>query len=129
MPPYLIKRIEDLPEFQIDWEAEDDEQAKSKANALAQRKEDVAYLYAFEDWSVPRGWQFPESLRYGGVEPRDGDEGRKLDWIQYELLSSANDFAKAQRAMFGVTAEEVEAASKSFRAAGGVLERLKKIFT
>jgi len=90
--------------------ADDPEMQRAMAN-------DFPLLYAFDELSVPEGWQLPEAFSYAGVQPRDGKSGRKLDYIEYVLLATESDNTQIQRAMFGdVTEEDIQAAAETFPA-------------
>jgi hypothetical protein len=71
---------------------------------------------ALPEVAVPNEWTFPEALRRVGIEPRTGDDGRRLDYIEYELLRSAQDVKAVQDVMYGPLGEqEVEAAVATFQ--------------
>jgi hypothetical protein len=81
---------------------------------------ETAWLMALPDVRVPEGWTFPAALRYAGVQPREGAEGLKLDYIEYELLRSSKDLQVVQAAMYeSITESEVQAAESTFRPDAG----------
>ena len=115
VPVLALADLDDLPEYKV---ADDDtaEDVKGKLEAVAQAKADTGYLAGFADTVVPDDWQFPGWALSQGLKPREGADGRKLDYIRYELLRQADDVRKAQRAMLGqLTPEEVGSAVKKFR--------------
>lgn len=96
-----------------------DGEKKEIAIALAEqerRQREVAWLIAFEGLAVPEEWQFPDGLRYVGIEPRAGEKGRLLDYIEFGLLQTSADVSKVQTVMYdsAVTEEEIEAAEAVF---------------
>jgi hypothetical protein len=84
--------------------------------AREQKQRETAWLIGFQGLAVPEDWQFPEGLRYAGIEPRAGEQGRLLDYIEYGLLLRDADIAKTQAVMYGetVTEEEITAAEAVF---------------
>jgi hypothetical protein len=114
VPGMMLLDIAALPRHQV--EAGDTaEIVLEKEKKAARAREDAAYLAAFADTVVPEGWQFPAFARRQGVEPREGEDGRKVDYIRYELLKTAGDIAQAEQAMGGLTQEEVEGVMAFFR--------------
>ena len=77
---------------------------------------EAAWLMALPTITVPEDWQFPRGLQYAGVEPRPGNEGRLLDYIEYGLLIMSNDIQSVQSIMYGgdLTEEEISAAEEMF---------------
>ena len=115
VPVLAIEDLDQLPEYKV-GETDTAEQAAAKLQALAQRKADTYYLAGFADAEIPDDWQFPDWALAQGLQPREGETGRKLDFIRYELLRKADDVIMAQAAMQGeVAPEEVAAAEKKFR--------------
>jgi hypothetical protein len=114
VPQLLLARLDTLPDFQI---GVDDavETVIDKQRLLEAAKSDLAYLLAFKDVRVPDGWKFSAEARAAGLVPRDGDEGRKVDYIEQEILTTGRDAMAAQAAMFALTDEEVNAAGALFR--------------
>jgi hypothetical protein len=82
---------------------------------------EAAWLMALGHVEVPEDWQFPRGLTYAGIKPREGDEGRVLDYIEYGLLATTEDLEKVQVAMYGdaLTEAEVDAAAAIFPGDGG----------
>ncbi len=77
---------------------------------------ETAWLLALPTVTLPADWQFPAALQYAGINPRSGDVGRKLDYIEYALLATGEDVRIVQMAMYGALAEdEIGAAEDSFR--------------
>ncbi len=78
---------------------------------------ETAWLLALPDVKVPADWQCPRALQHAGIEPRQGETGRMLDYIEYGLLLTADDIRAVQAAMYGgaLTEEEIGAAEDSFR--------------
>lgn len=81
-----------------------------------QTQRETAWLIAMPGLTVPDDWQFPDGLRYAGVEPRKGDRGRLLDYIEYGLLQTNNDILSVQAVMYAetVTEDEIGAAEAVF---------------
>jgi hypothetical protein len=99
----------------------DAEQTQAAMDARERLVNEAAWLIAFSGISVPVDWEFPRGLRYAGVEPREGDEGQLLDYIEYGLLVTTEDLKKVQEAMYGdaLTEAEVDAAEAIFPNHGG----------
>jgi hypothetical protein len=85
--------------------------------------QDVCALGALRKIVVPEGFdaeaEFGEIMRYADPDwqPREGKGGRKLDYIDYALLTNTKDVMAIQEAMtelMGVEPEEVEAVVASF---------------
>ncbi|HOU13466.1 MAG TPA: hypothetical protein PKZ84_10135 [Anaerolineae bacterium] len=78
---------------------------------------ETAWLLALPDVSIPEGWQCPRALQHAGIEPRQGETGRILDYIEYGLLLTADDIRAVQVAMYGgaLTEDEIGAAEATFR--------------
>jgi hypothetical protein len=114
VPGLMITDIAALPQYQV--EADDTpEIVLEKERRAARAREDAAYLAAFADTVVPEGWEFPAFASRQGVLPREGEDGRKVDYIRYELLKTAGDIRQAEQAMTGLTQEEVEGIMAFFR--------------
>lgn len=81
-----------------------------------QMQRETAWLIAMPGLTVPDDWQFPDGLRYAGVEPRAGGAGRLLDYIEYGLLQTNNDILSVQTVMYAetVTEDEIGAAEAVF---------------
>lgn len=81
-----------------------------------QTQRETAWLIALPGLTVPDDWQFPDGLRYAGVEPRAGGAGRLLDYIEYGLLQTNNDILSVQTVMYAetVTEDEIGAAEAVF---------------
>lgn len=82
---------------------------------------EAAWLMALPEVRVPEAWEFPRALTYAGLAPRVGDEGRLLDYIEYELLATAEDVRAVQLAMYGgaLTEAEIGTAEAAFPGDGG----------
>lgn len=122
VPPNLtgnIKRqIENDPRFAItDDDTTDDVIRKGceRDDAVYKETRGAALAWAFQDTKVPDGWQFPRIILEKGITPRDGDDGRLADYIEYGLLANAKDANLAGAVMAGLTEEDIGAASAGFR--------------
>lgn len=113
VPPCALAAIESrfpLPETQ------DMERFRAAMEARSTALRETGWLMALPEVVVPSEWAFPEALRRVGIEPRTGDDGRRLDYIEYELLRSAEDVRAVQDVMYGPLGEqEVEAAVATFQ--------------
>jgi hypothetical protein len=70
-------------------------------------------LWGLRDVKPPKDWEPPaEMLRYmdPNWQPRKGELGRKLDYIEWDLLQNAGDMIKVQRAINELTGIDEEAA-------------------
>lgn len=73
-----------------------------------------------EEWvsEPPKAWKFPERMKTLGKKPREGKEGRRVDYIKYVLVAAAVDMEAVQMAMFSMTEPiqpgEVQAISDLF---------------
>ena len=114
VPGMMLVDIGALPQYQVE-EGDTAEIVLNKENEAARAREDAAYLAAFADTVVPEDWQFPEFAKRQGVQPREGEDGRKVDYIRYELLKTAGDISQAEQAMSGLTQDEVEGMMAFFR--------------
>lgn len=112
VPPFAMAAIEAaLPPM--------DEMA-GRAATRARLSREAAWLLALPDVEVPEDWNFPPGLSYAGVDPREGEEGRKLDYIEFALLAQAQDIENVQQVMYGeLTEDEVSAAEDMFPRDGG----------
>jgi hypothetical protein len=79
-------------------------------------------LFGLPDVQVPDEWQPPvEELEYlsgGQWQPRQGETGRKLDWIEWDLLRVVADYQKVQATineLAMVSEEAVDAIEATFR--------------
>ncbi len=113
VPPFLYANIEAAHPIpaQLDPEA--------AAQALAARERlqrETAWLVALAAVTPPAGWRFPAALAYAGLQPREGEAGRKLDYIEYALLATAEDVQRVQAVMYGgaLTEAEIGAAEAAF---------------
>lgn len=111
VPPFALGEVS----RRIPASAPEAEEARA---ALAR---EVAWLMALPTLSVPEEWKFPRGLIHAGIQPRDGENGRILDYIEYELLRTHQDIADVQSAMYGtaITEEEISAAEATFQPDGG----------
>lgn len=92
------------------------EQARQTAWAEA------SLLFGLPEVEVPEGWEPPvEELEYltgGQWEPRQGEQGRKLDYIEWDLLSVVGDYQRVQAAineLAMVSEKAVDAVEGTFR--------------
>jgi hypothetical protein len=123
VPPYALRRVgadhplPDLPEP----DAPDFEERVAEVNALYEARgrllHETSLLMALPDVEVPEDWAFPRGLRHGGVEPRQGENGTWLDYVEYGLLRTQEDIEALQDAMHGkpLSREEVTAAEETFQ--------------
>ena len=93
----------------------------------AQRREEqdmLEALYMLKDEEVPEGWDVREVA--GDIatfydpewKPREGQMGRKLDYIQWDLLADVVDLNRVQMAraeLSGIDMAEVASIEASFR--------------
>lgn len=106
----------------------DDPEYLAEKERVAQLQNDlyqeVCSLGALRKVTVPDGFdaeaEFGEVMRYADPDwqPREGSGGRKLDYIDYVLLTNTKDIIAVQTAMselMGIDPEEVDAIQKSFR--------------
>lgn len=81
---------------------------------------EVQFLWALRDVEVPDGWKPPlASIQYilPDWEPRQGEMGRKLDYIEWGLLQNPGDVTRVQRAineLGGIDEEVVKAIESTF---------------
>jgi len=112
VPPFALAEIERRYTPASATAASEDPAARL---AREQITREVAWLLALPDVTVPADWQFPRALRYAGIEPREGEEGRLLDYIEYGLLLTPADIQAVQAVMYGdVTEDEIGAAEATF---------------
>jgi len=83
---------------------------------------EASLLFGLPDVEVPDGWEPPaEELEYltdGQWKPREGTKGRKLDYIEWELLAVVGDYQRVQGAinqLAMVSEEAVDAIEGTFR--------------
>lgn len=83
---------------------------------------EASLLFGLPDVQVPEGWEPPaEELEYltgGQWEPRQGDKGRKLDYIEWDLLAVVGDYQRVQAAinqLAMVPEEATDAVEATFR--------------
>jgi hypothetical protein len=115
VPPFALAEIERRYAAPHDTLASEDPAARASREKLTR---EVAWLLALPDVVTPEDWQFPRALRYAGIEPRDGDEGRLLDYIEYALLVTPGDIQAVQAVMYGaaLTEDDIGAAEAVFPA-------------
>ena len=104
---------------------EDPDYLRAKREAEAARQTDWAeasLLFGLPDVEVPDGWQPPvEELEYltdGQWQPRQGEAGRRLDYIEWDLLRVVADYQKVQAAineLAMVSEEATDAIEATFR--------------
>lgn len=78
-------------------------------------QDDFIWAYGIISWKLPGAqrftdkppakWEVPQVLQDFGVEPRTETLGRKLDYIQVELLQTPGDVELAQGVILGDVAE------------------------
>jgi len=98
-------------------------QAKREAEQARQMAwAEASLLFGLPDVQVPDGWEPPtEELEYltgGQWQPRQGEKGRKLDYIEWELLAVVGDYQRVQAAinqLAMVSEEAVDAVEATFR--------------
>lgn len=83
---------------------------------------EASLLFGLPEVQVPDSWQPPfEELEYltdGQWEPRQGEKGRKLDYIEWKLLAVVGDYQKVQAAinqLAMVSEEAVDAIEDTFQ--------------
>jgi hypothetical protein len=127
VPPFVLSVVEaqyPMPEppnvaqdeDETAWRAWHAESRRVEAARDTARNE-AALLVALRDVELPEDWTFPLALTMAGIEARDGERGRRLDYIQYELIQTPHDLAEIQAQMFigCVLEEEVQAVGDTFR--------------
>jgi hypothetical protein len=118
VPPLALSVIGERNPVPENLDAEQTQAAMSAQDRLVN---EAAWLMALGHVEVPEDWQFPRGLTYAGIQPREGDAGRVLDYIEYGLLVTTDDLKKVQQAMYGdaLTESEVDAAEAIFPNHGG----------
>jgi len=113
VPPFALAEIERRYTPAFTGDAVEERAAQASREKLVR---EVAWLMALPDVVAPDDWQFPRGLRYAGIAPREGDEGRILDYIEYGLLTTPGDIQAVQAVMYGadVTESDVHAAEAAF---------------
>jgi hypothetical protein len=108
--------IVDDPEYVAAWHAWNDIYQEKAAEGRA--------LFMLQDLVVPETWDVEAiagaEMRFLDPEwaPREGAMGRKLDYIQWEILENLDDakfIADTERELSGIPMEEVVANEASFR--------------
>lgn len=71
---------------------------------------------------VPSDWEFPVRVQILGIQPQEDAAGRLWDYIVYELIRGADNYANVQEVILGVTLpmekDEVVAAEDMFPGEG-----------
>lgn len=118
VPPFTLTVAEARHPIPENLDAEETRAAMAERERVLR---EVAWLVAFEDLQVPDDWSFPRGLQHAGTEPREGDEGRLLDYVEYSLLKTPSDIQQVQKVMYGeaLTEAEVDAAASAFPADSG----------
>jgi len=118
VPPFALAEINRRYPVPANLSATDAQAALAEREKLAR---EVAWLLALPVVDVPIDWTFPRGLVYAGIQPREGESGRLLDYIEYGLLVTPADIAAVQAVMYGadVTEPEVTAAEATFQPDGG----------
>lgn len=114
VPPFALAEIERHYTFPV---LEGTELAQAQA-ARERMTREAAWLMALPDVTVPDDWQFPRGLRYAGIQPREGDDGLLLDYIEFGVLIAPSDIQAVQAVMYSsdLTEEEIGAAEATFPA-------------
>jgi hypothetical protein len=83
---------------------------------------EASLLFGLPEVEVPDGWQPPaaelEYLTGGEWKPRQGETGRKLDYIEWDLLAVVGDYQRVQAAinqLAMVSEEATDAVEATFR--------------
>lgn len=115
VPPLALNVITARHPLPVDA---DEAETQSAMQARERLLNEAAWLLALENVEVPDDWSFPTGLLHAGVEPRTGDHGPLLDYIEYGLLATTADVQRVQAAMYGeaLTEAEVVAAEATFPA-------------
>jgi hypothetical protein len=118
VPPFALAAIDTAHPVPENLSPEEARTALATRERIAS---EAAWLLALPDIEVPESWEFPRGLRYAGLQPREGQEGRLLDYIEYALLATHEDAEQVQRVMYGAALmeEEIAAAEATFRPDGG----------
>ena len=112
----ITMQIDDDPEY-LQALAQWEETANNEV-------EKVGALFTFKDLQVPKKWdveaEYGTEARYFDPEwaPREGEMGRKLDYIEWEILGDAVNALRVIRAreeLSGIDMAEVNANEASFR--------------
>lgn len=106
--------IEDDPEYEIAVNERDDN--------IDSESQELNTLFALKDEAVPDDFSmdgYQDILSYSNPDykPREGANGRKLDYIEWELLGNPADSSRVQTAindLISVDMEAVDAVEKSF---------------
>lgn len=119
VPPFFLTAVQN--EYRVDADMAGDS-SLAALETRAQAVREAAWLMALPSVIVPAGWKFPFALEYCGIEPREGDVGLWLDYVEYGLLATGDDVRAVQAAMYGapeVTEDEIRDAEATFPADGG----------
>ena len=113
VPGAALSHIEDahpLPEVGEVADATAAERVAFRDAVNAQREAITAgaWLLALPQVQPPAEWRFQEELTYVGLKPRAGEVGRKLDYIEYELLRHVDDLKAVRAVMYGADLSEGE---------------------
>lgn len=116
VPPFAISAVESrfpLPE------TDDHERFRQALEARAAAVRETGWLMALPEVTVPSDWTFPDALERIGIHAREGEVGRRLDYIEYELLRSTDDVKAVLDIMHGPLGEqEVAQAVATFQSEG-----------
>jgi hypothetical protein len=108
------------------FEHRDDPDYKAALREAEQARQtawaEASLLFGLPDVEVPDGWEPPvEELEYltdGQWEPRRGEQGRKLDYMEWDLLAVVGDYQRVQAAinqLAMVSEEAADAVEATFR--------------
>ncbi len=110
--PFFVENLKD-PEYQ---------QALRDAQQLRMLEwAEAQYLFGLPDVEVPEGWKPPvEELAYIDPDwkPREGAAGRKLDYIEWELLRVLADYQRVNATineLSTVSEEATDAVEETFQ--------------
>jgi hypothetical protein len=118
VPPFALNAVERRFVALVSGDSPESNAARA---SMEQMIKEAAWLMAIKDVVVPDDWTFPRGLRYAGVQPREGEDGRLLDYIEYGLLLTASDVQAVQAVMYdaSLTGDELSDAEETFPANSG----------
>lgn len=127
-PPVPIVESETVTGEKLKMAIEDDPAYLAEKQRVADLRDDrlneLMVLYALKDVEIPEGWdvegEMGEFIRFADEEwqPREGSEGRRLDYIEWELLVNPADAILIQRTiseLSSIDLDEVDRTEDSFR--------------
>lgn len=118
VPPFALNAVERRFTALVSGDSPESYAAR---DSMEQMIKEAAWLMAIKDVEVPDSWNFPRGLLYAGVQPREGDDGRLLDYIEYGLLLTPADVQAVQAVMYdsNLTGDELSEAEETFPANSG----------